>query len=382
MTRITILVTHLLGTGHLARALTLGAACKSGGFKPQVISGRAPPAHLDRSGVDLVQLPPVRSDGANFTRLLDDAGNPVTASLMAERSRAIFNAFESSPPDVLVTELFPFGRRILQGEFEAALSVAKKTPRPPLVLSSIRDILAPPLKPGKAEQTHARLARFYDGVLVHSDPEIIPLEASWPVTPDLAAMLHYTGFIAPPQTPVDNGSRDGAGEILVTAGGGPVGRKLFETAIAAAAISGQRRWRLLVGGGDAAGVCARLNDAAEDVPVTVEPARRDYRTMLGRCAAAVGQCGYNTALDWLQTGVPGVFVPFAEAGETEQTLRAQSLHKRFGYGLIAEADLTPQKLADAAEVATRRGRIAAGNLKLDGAATSVRIIGSLMEARR
>ena len=104
--------------------------------------------------------------------------------------------------------------------------------------------------------------------------------------------------------------------------------------------------------------------------------------MLSRCAAAVGQCGYNTALDWLQAGVPGVFVPFAEAGETEQTLRAQTLSERYGYGLIAEDELTPQKLADAAETAVARGRISAGNIKLDDGAESVRIIGNLLEARR
>ena len=71
--------------------------------------------------------------------------------------------------------------------------------------------------------------------------------------------------------------------------------------------------------------------------------------MLTRCAAAVGQCGYNTAIDWLQAGVPGVFVPFAEAGEVEQTLRAASLQERYGFGQIAEDELTPENLAAAAD---------------------------------
>ncbi len=382
MTRVTILVTHLLGTGHLSRALTLAGACRAGGFRARVISGGMPAAHLDGSGIDLLQLPPVRSDGVNFTRLLDSAGDPVSTSLMAERSRSILGAFEECPPDVLITELFPFGRRILHDEFETALTAVKRKARPLLVLSSIRDILAPPSKPEKAEQAEARLARFYDGVLVHSDPDVLSLEASWPVTPNLAAMLHYTGFIAAPQTAGGNAGQDGAGEILVTAGGGPVGRRLFETAILAARIRGTRRWRLLVGGGDAASVCARLNDAARGAPVIVEPARGDYRAMLPHCAAAVGQCGYNTALDWLQAGVPGVFVPFALAGEVEQSLRAQLLGERYGYGWIAEDDLTPENLADATETAIGRGRIVAGNLKLDGGAESARIIGELLEARR
>ncbi len=382
MSRVAILVTHLLGSGHLSRALGLASACLAGGLKPQVICGGMPAAHLTRPDIDVVQLPPLRSDGVNFTRLVDSAGKPVSAGFMAQRSRLIIDALEAFEPDVLITELFPFGRRILQDEFEAALIAAKAMTRPPLVLSSIRDILAPPSKPGKAYQARARLARFYDGVLVHSDPGIIPLEASWPVTPDVAQMLRYTGFIAASRAPVEDAGVDGTDEILVTAGGGPVGRKLFETAVAAARQTGTRRWRLLVGGGDAAGLCAGLNDIAGGAPVIAEPARADYRTMLARCAAAVGQCGYNTALDWLRAGVPGVFVPFAEAGETEQTLRAQSLHERYGYGLIAEDDLTAEKLANAAEAAIQRGRIVAGDLKLNGAAESVRIIRDLLEARR
>jgi predicted glycosyltransferase len=104
--------------------------------------------------------------------------------------------------------------------------------------------------------------------------------------------------------------------------------------------------------------------------------------MLTRCAAAVGQCGYNTAIDWLQAGVPGVFVPFAEAGEVEQTLRAASLSERYGYGRIAEDELTPENLADAADAAVRRGRFTVEGLKFDGAARASRIIIDLLDTRR
>jgi predicted glycosyltransferase len=289
-------------------------------------------------------------------------------------------ALRNNPPDVLITELFPFGRRVLRDEFQAALAVAKALVPAPLVFSSIRDILAPPSKVKKAEETEAWLAGHYDGVLVHSDAGVVPLEASWPVTPGTAKLLHYTGFIAPPMPTDSLAEHEGAGEIIVTAGGGPVGRKLFETSIGAARI-GNLRWRLLVGGGDAETVCARLNDMANGAPIFAEPLRADYRAMLTRCAAAVGQCGYNTAIDWLQAGVPGVFVPFAEAGEVEQTLRAASLQERYGFGRIAEDTLTPENLAAATTAAVQRGRFKANGLKFDGAARTSRIIADLLGAR-
>lgn len=375
MKRVTVLVTHLLGTGHLTRSLILARALQKAGFRAQLISGGLPIRHLDLSGVDFVQLPPVQSDGASFTTLLDASGAPVTDEQMLLRVRTIEDTLRDSPPDVLITELFPFGRRVLRKEFLAALSIAHAARPRPLILSSIRDILAPPSNEKKAAQAEAWLAEYYDGVLVHSDPHVVPLEASWPVTPAIAGLLRYTGFIAP-APPKPDPADDGGGEIIVTAGGGPVGRRLFETAIGAARLGGQR-WRLLVGGSDSAGVCTRLNAMADGAPVIAEPLRADYRQMLMRCAAAVGQCGYNTAIDWLQTGVPGVFVPFAEAGEVEQTLRAASLRERYGYGVIPEDELTPHVLASAAQAAIVRGRLDP-DLSFEGAEQTSRIVRDML----
>jgi predicted glycosyltransferase len=380
MKRVTILVTHLLGTGHLSRSLTLARALQSSGLTPQLVSGGMPAGHLKLDGIDFVQLPPLRSDGASFTSLLDVEGNAVTPELMGERIGVVEQTLLESPPEVLVTELFPFGRRILRDEFLAALRTVESLPRKPLVLSSVRDILAPPSNARKAEQTEAWLRDHFDAVLVHSDPSVVPLEASWPVTLEVAQLLRYTGFIAPPSPDEDLDGTDGAGEIIVTAGGGPVGRKLFEVAIDASRL-GNRQWRLIVGGGDAEAFCARLNEMARGASVVAEPLRPDYRLMLMHCAAAVGQCGYNTAMDWLQAGVPGVFVPFAEAGEVEQTLRAASLSQRYGYGMIAEQDLSAEKLAQAAETAVSRGRFKAEGLQFDGAVRTAAIINELLAAR-
>jgi predicted glycosyltransferase len=381
MKNVTILVTHLLGTGHMSRALALAAACQSGGFRTLLISGGMPVPHLDTSGVELLQLPPVRTDGVGFTRLLDRNGNPATDDLLAERIRIILETFRSRPPDVLITELFPFGRRSLLAEFEAVLQTARDmTPRA-IILSSIRDILEPQAKPIKAVETRERLLRFYDGVLVHSDPRFVHLEESWPVAEDIARMLHYTGYITRPQTSIVAGSQEGRDEILVTAGGGPVGRRLFEIAIEAARESDGRFWRLLVGGFDAAEMCPLLNAQAIGAPAVAEPTRLDYRDMLTRCAAAVGQCGYNTAIDWMQAGVPGVFVPFADAGEVEQSRRSDLLRRHYGYGVIAENDLTPGNLTAAVEAAIHRGRIVVDDADLDGGRGTIGILEEMLRTR-
>ena len=128
--KVMIVVTHLLGTGHLARALTLGRAFIAGGQEVCVVSGGLPAPHLDRGDVPVLQLPPVRSNGVDFSRLLDGAGKDATSEMLAQRSALLIAHLKKETPDVLITELFPFGRRILRAEFKALLESARALPHP------------------------------------------------------------------------------------------------------------------------------------------------------------------------------------------------------------------------------------------------------------
>lgn len=381
MKRATILVTHLYGSGHLSRALTLARAFIDAGIQTQILSGGMPVGHFQTAGLDFVQLPPVRAIGSSFSSLVDEPGNPIGPPLLGARGRVIAEALRAFQPDAIVTELFPFGRRLLRQEFETALDVAKTLPKPPVVVSSLRDVPAPPSAPYKAVECEAWLNKYYSAVLVHSDPKVIRLEMNWPVTPGVEKFVRYTGFVMPPLPSTDTGNDDGRDEILITAGGGPTGRRLFEISIEASRAKPGRRWRLLVGGVDADAVIARMREQARGTEAIIERTRKDYRQMLIRAAAAVGQCGYNTAMDWLQTGVSGVFVPFTEDGETEQLFRAQILADRYGFGCMAEEELTPENLNAAVDAAVARGRVPITDLKFHGAEESARIVAELADAR-
>ncbi|PLS22640.1 glycosyltransferase family protein [Neptunicoccus cionae] len=346
--RVMILVTHLLGTGHLSRALTLGRAFGNAGHDAHVVSGGVPVGNLPTEGITLHQLPPVKSDGVNFTTLLTQQGGVADADYLASRKAALLSCLERIEPDVIITELYPFGRRVLKGEFQAVLNRAQESPYPPLVFSSIRDILAPPSKPEKALETEAVTAVYYDGVLVHSDAGLTPLEASWPVGAMLADKLQYTGYVAPPAAGA-HPDGTGTGEILVTAGGGSVGRSLFETAVTAASLDTENHWRLLVGGSDQMQIINNLQSQVTSNNVTIETTRPDFRQMLTGAKIAVCMCGYNTAMDLLQSRTPAVFVPFDAGGEVEQTLRAESLAKQTGFTVVRAADATPEALVAAVQ---------------------------------
>ncbi|MBY6067410.1 glycosyltransferase [Leisingera aquaemixtae] len=376
--KVMIAVTHLLGTGHLSRALTLARGFIKAGHTVQVASGGFPAPQLHADGIGLLQLPPLRSDGVDFTRLLAEDGSLAGEAYLARRQTALCQALEDMQPDVLITELYPFGRRSLRKEFLTLLQTAHALPRRPVILSSIRDILAPPSKPEKAEKADAVIAGYYDAVLVHSDPAATRLEASWPVSELLAGKLRYTGYVAPPAAG-PHPHQAGSGEVLVSAGGGSVGTPLYQCALDAARLMPGTPWRLLVGGTDAK---ARIADFSKTgSPALLEPARKDFRQMLSHAAASISMCGYNTALDLLQAGTPSVLIPFDAGNEKEQGLRAASLAPLNGIEVVRTADLTPETLCAAVKAVLHAPPRVAGGFRFDGAARSVEIAAELAGGR-
>lgn len=370
--KVMIVVTHLLGTGHLTRAVTLAQAFQEAGHRPIVTSGGMPVARLSDIGIEVVQLGPLRSDGVDFSRLLDAGGAVATDDLMRCRRVQIARKLDEFQPDVVITELFPFGRRNLKDEFLDLLAKMRTLPRRPAVFASIRDILAPPSKPKKAQFADETIAAHYNGVLVHSDPDVAPLELSWPVSDQLRDKLRYTGFVAMPPAPL-HPEQAGAGEVIVSAGGGSVGDNLFHCARKAAALDSGRIWRLLVGGQAAQ---ARITDLQAGAPanLTVETTRPDFRQMLHHAAVSVSFCGYNTALDLLQTTCPSVLVPFDDGDEVEQGIRATALARTPGFEMLTSSKLTAHTLLSAVSKAIADGHQRQIHTQMYGAQNSVDIV--------
>jgi predicted glycosyltransferase len=354
--RVAILVTHLLGSGHLARAAALAAAVTEAGHAARVISGGMPVAVFTDRLVDLVQLPPVQVRGTDFADLRDAAGNPIDAAYRAERRDRIVAFLNEFEPTVLITELFPFGRRSLKAEFEAALAAARALRPRPAVLASIRDVLAPPGSPAKAIYAAEMLGRHYDAVLVHGDFAALPLSQSWPVDDALARHLHDTGYLedARPGPSVQPGPRDPL-RIVVSGGGSAAGLPLFFAAIAAAPhLPEGASLHLLVGQAVHAEAFAALCEAAAGKRILVERVRPDFRALLAGAGVSVSRAGYNTVLDVAATGVAPVLVPFAEGGEREQTIRATALAEAGFAETVPERELSGARLAQAIRAAIGR----------------------------
>ncbi|MCP8939206.1 glycosyl transferase family 28 [Alsobacter sp. SYSU M60028] len=376
-----IAVTHLLGVGHLSRMAALGRALAAAGHRVTLASGGRPSPTLRAPGVEIVQLPPVHCVGTDFATLLDADGAVADAAYRARRVDALLAAFATARPDVLVTELFPFGRRQLADEFEALLAAARARPDRPAVLASVRDILNPPSKPSRADEALARLGAAYDRVLVHGDARLAPLSASWPVAPELARRLAYTGYVAEADMPRrDDGP--GAGEIVVSGGGSAASLPLYDAALGAAALLGpERRWRVLVGHGVHQAAFDALA-ARAPAHVTVERARPDFRAVLARCAVSVSQAGYNTMVELMQAGARAVVAPFEAGKEQEQALRAACFEKAGLVSVVREADLDAVSLAGAVRARLAGEPPRGSDIDVGGLARSVALIEQEAAARR
>lgn len=341
-------VQHLLGIGHLKRAHTLARALRAAGFEVTLASGGLPVA-----GIEVLQLPPASS--ADFKTLLDEHGRPVDEAWKARRRDFLLESFDH---DALLVELFPFGRRQMRFELLPLLEKARGR----LVVCSVRDILQ--RNPAREAEALERFERYFGHLLVHGDPRLAPFELSFGAAARLAGKLHYTGYVVDDMPEGDAGS----GEVLVSAGGGAVGRRLLETAIAARPLTAlkDRTWRVLTGVNAVAG--------PKGDGVLVERSRNDFTLRLKNCVLSVSQAGYNTVLETLQARARSVLVPFAGGGESEQTLRARLLSQRGLVHLVEEDRLAPATLADAIDRAAAAPRPSSGALDLDGARRSAELL--------
>lgn len=377
--RVFFYVQHLLGIGHLRRAATLSRALARGGFDVLLVSGGAPVPGLDTRGARFHQLPPLRARDEGLRELARLDGTPLDETFRTRRTQALVGLLRVEAPDILITEQFPFGRTQLRFELLPLLGAAKSLPRPPRIVASIRDVLRESVSAARVAQTLATFDSFFDAVLVHADPKLVSLDRSFAGWAHLAARAHYTGYVAEADRVAAGGARPdldpdpdtdpgpdlgapehGTGEVVVSIGGGAVGGPLLRAALAARPLTSlaDRRWRLLVGDNlppaERRALAADRHALTAAAGVCIEPARRDFTSLLAGSALSISQAGYNTVVETLVHGDRAVLVPFATPRETEQARRAKELADR---GLV---QTVPAEGLDARALAAAVDRAMAG----------------------
>jgi predicted glycosyltransferase len=370
---------HSLGLGHLVRSFALGEGLAQHMRVVLLNGGRLPRGVRTPAGVEIVSLPPLGMDTDGV--LVSRDGRRSAARALELRRALILAAHAELRPDVVLIELFPFGRKKFAAELLPLLDAARASGA--LTVCSVRDILVRSKRDQAAHDERAvRLAnQLFDAVLVHSDPRFARLEESFRPRTPLRVPVHHTGFVVPggergrasTATPV----RSPRPRVVVSAGGGLYGGELLHSAVEA------HRLELAEAGIDLRLIVGPFLPEAEWRALRIAARGRrglelrrstpDLHAELRTAAGSVSQCGYNTVLDVLRARVPALVVPFAAGREDEQTRRAVRLARLDAVRVLEAARADGATLA--AEIRALVGyRPAPLHLDMDGARVSARIV--------
>jgi predicted glycosyltransferase len=367
-----IWVQHLLGSGHLRRALALAEALARAGLDTTLASGGPPMPWPAPPGVDMVQLPALRAADRRIAGLVDGAGGAPDEALWGRRRALLRDLVEARRPAVLVTEMFPFGRRAFRHEVTALLDHAGATRPRPLVVASVRDVLVAKSKPERWLEMRDIALERYDLVLVHGDPRLFPFARTFPHADAIADRLLHTGFVLSAMPSPMAAAR---GSVVVSAGGGAVGARLIETAMAAQPLTtlADRPWRLIAGANLPTEERSRLA-AVLPAGAALECHNDDLPGLMAAAAVSVSQAGYNTVVEGLAGAARMVLVPFDAEGQDEQLARALRLGDLGLAELVTAEALTPTALASAIDNAAARPPRDTRGLAFDGARRSAAAI--------
>jgi predicted glycosyltransferase len=386
MKRLMFYCQHILGIGHLVRSMEIVRGLMSEFQVCFINGGEVVQDFPIPAAVEIVNLPAIKTD-TEFRELqvLDDS-NSVESVMECRRDR-LLEIYQTFQPDVLMIELFPFGRRRFSPELTPLLDSAKAGGTK--VVCSLRDIVVTKQDRNRHEAKICKLInQYFDLLLIHGDPEFIPLETSFSRVADLTCEVHYTGYVVQQKgsgvrsqesgESISQGiqndfqptlreaattstsfilhpssfllSLSASPLILVSVGGGRFGHELLDgMAQASALLEGKIPHQILMFTGPFApdAVLERLQAIAHhQANLTVERYTPDLLHYMKHADLSISMAGYNTTMNVLTTGVRSLLLPFTGNDDQEQTLRSQRLEELGVVTVIHPTDLHPERFAE------------------------------------
>jgi len=376
--RIMVYCQHVLGIGHLSRmAVILREMTR---HRIHLVLGGPEAEIVFPDSVVIHRLEGLCMD-AGFSGLRPTQEGRDLEEIKSGRRLRLVRLAEQIRPDLLLVELFPFGRCSFRFELDPLLDHVRRRLPGCRVVSSVRDILVEREQAGKFEERALeRLNRFFDLVLVHGDPRVIRLEETFPCLDRVRVPVRYTGYVAERAAPDagrklrrQTGLAPEEKLVVVSAGSGSVGRELLEAALAAQRMLWSSRpltLRLFTGPYLAEKELADLQTQAGPGAV-VERFSSCFPDWLAAADLSLSLGGYNTTMNVAAAGCPGLFLPFAQ--NREQRLRLERLCPLLPFRILEQGELEPRTLATLMTgMLDRRGKSDA--VDLGGASGTARLL--------
>jgi len=264
--------------------------------------------------------------GVDPDRAQEDFNEAVlqTQRIVARRD-FILELYLALKPRVVVVEEFPFSNRSLAAEILPIVERAKYGVSGDTLVVCTTDGIHVSDQPNSDRQND----RDFDLILVQSDSVFARLEEFFQPKNTLVTPLFHTGFVSPNSCSSSRQEYPQGDSVLVSAGDGRNGGRLFRAAIEAQ----KTLWHTLslpmtIAAGESMPdtTWRQLNSLAADVPgITMTRVDGDFREHIHRARWSVNQCGYSTALDIIETGTPSLFVPDHGSERLQQLVRAKRL---------------------------------------------------------
>jgi len=359
----------LVGIGHLTSSLRIIEALLPHAEVDLIQGGLDTNRTLDHPRFRRLKLPTLLHD-ADSGGFADPDHQRDADDVWPERARAI-EGFLRGRYDAVVIEFWPFGRRRFKREITGLLTAVRERSGPVPVFTSVREVLVP-----RAVENERRMVesvkKHIHTVFVRGDPSVIRFDETFSLAHEIEEQLCYTGCIAPPQ-PAARPAR--TNQILVSQGGGNVGRELLQAAIGAAARMPQMRFLLAAGSRTTAAEMDALRAGARSGNVEVVPFLSDFAQRLATSALSISMGGDNTLLDVISARTPALAYPYQ--ANPEQGIRIAKFAQHGVVHALSADDLEAGRLVRRIEFALA-APYPTREIALDGArVTSDRIMAAI-----
>ena len=286
--------------------------------------------------------------------------------IWAARADAI-SAFLRMPYQAIVVEFYPFGRRRFKPEIMSLFDAVREQCGRVPIFSSVREVLVPRAA-DKERRMVDSVRKHIHTVFVRGDPKIIRFDETFSLAHQIEDRLCYTGYISPP--PAQNRPLRKQ-QVLVSQGGGNVGRELLQAAVGAAALLPGLSFLLATGSRTPPAEIDRLRQTVRSANVEIAPFLPDFQRHLMESAVSISMGGDNTLLDVMTARTPALAYPYQ--GNSEQGFRIRKFAEKGLLHELAPEDLVAERLKEKIELALSTP-YPARHIAVDGArVTSERI---------
>jgi predicted glycosyltransferase len=376
---------YVWGMGHLFRSIEVVRALAEHEVV-LVVGGSEIDVRLPQH-VALVRLPGFYMD-EQFTTLIPEDPDKKIEDIQRQRKEILFSLCARHKPDLLVIELYPFGRTLFGFELQPLLDAIRRGRFGKIkVVCSLRDILVEK-RDQKAYEARVldHLSAHFDLLLIHSDPKVMPLDETFSRVHDIRIPIFYTGFVAQKVKP-GAGKRlrqelaIGAREklIVASAGGGRSGFKLLSNLIEAINLlpnSKQIRLEMFTGPFRDEREFKKLS-AHSDKRIRVRCFTRRFLDYLSAADLSASLAGYNTCMNLLVTRTPALVYPYLR--QREQPMRVAKIKNYLPMKILQDRDLNPNLLGKHIQQMLRESRLSDDvALNLNGAENTAHYLSEQM----